>query len=381
MRLDPAKTHAIVVGVENYAAGESWNLDGPIKDALEVRQWLLDREVPANQIHTLLSPTDGDMPNVDDTEVIPPTSNEFGDVVNVVHESKGDLLVFFWAGHGIVGTDQQRRLFYADATVDDKRNLDIDSLLRSLRTSYFSGFPRQIVLIDACANYAEEMQWAFELPGRTFPSGDAMAGHEQFVLFAARSGQVAKNLGDEARGLFSRELLQELQSSPTEVWPPDMQHIAGQVQEEFAALRSAGKAAQTPIYLWSRDWDGSSIQLKAAAQPKPDHPEPAQPWKLTSEQLFGLTDHLLACDVMTDRDQRDYVVGQLRPEIANMVKRNAAARIDVLGIVKTSAGYSGGLEELLEAVHFLEQNSTAWKSLQQYAAELLGRANPERGPE
>ena len=155
---DPTRTFALVVGIEKYDAGSNWNLDGPVTDALEFYQWLLARNVSRENIHLLLSPLDENIARIQESNLgaSPATSSAIRYGLNALHETKGDLLMLFWAGHGIVSGEKQRRLFYADATGDDKRNLDLDSLLKSFGSSYFGGFPRQILFIDACANYAEE---------------------------------------------------------------------------------------------------------------------------------------------------------------------------------------------------------------------------------
>jgi len=54
--VSPARTHAVVVGVEQYAAGSKWDLDGPASDACRIAGWLRDRGVPAEQISLHLSP-------------------------------------------------------------------------------------------------------------------------------------------------------------------------------------------------------------------------------------------------------------------------------------------------------------------------------------
>jgi Caspase domain len=142
---DPAQTYALVVAIEKYDAGSAWNLDGPVTDALEFCQWLLARNVPREHIHLLLSPLEENVPAIEESkfEAQPATRSEIDKALTTLHDTKGDLLALFWAGHGVVNGEKDRRLFYADATSDNKRNLDLDSLLKSLGSSYFAGFPRQ----------------------------------------------------------------------------------------------------------------------------------------------------------------------------------------------------------------------------------------------
>jgi hypothetical protein len=56
MNIEPKKTTAIVVGIENYDAGQSWNLNGPANDACQFATGLCDRPVPPENITLLISP-------------------------------------------------------------------------------------------------------------------------------------------------------------------------------------------------------------------------------------------------------------------------------------------------------------------------------------
>lgn len=248
---DPKRTHALIVGVERYRAGSSWTLKGPAEDARLFSKWLRDRGVPDNQIDLILA-----------VDEVSPGQKEIGEALDRLHQKEGDLLLFFWAGHGVLGTDETRRLFYPDATLDNKKNLDLNDLLSSLRSTYFAGFPAQICIVDACANHVEDMQLAYKLPREELTKGDPRFPEpEQFVLFAGRAGEVAKNLA-EGRGQFSKVVLEEVTGDAN--WPPDMDALQKRVWQKFEDLRLQGKSSQTPIYRWHRDWTGS--QQKVADQ-------------------------------------------------------------------------------------------------------------------
>ena len=68
---------------------------------------------------------------------------------------RADLFWLFWSGHGALTSEGSLRLFYADASTDDKRNLDWSSLLTALRSDLYPGLPRQTGIVDACQTYAE----------------------------------------------------------------------------------------------------------------------------------------------------------------------------------------------------------------------------------
>jgi hypothetical protein len=366
---DPARTHAVLVGIEKYEAGGDWNrLSGPVRDVLAFHEWLLSRNVPADQIMTLVSPLDKNIPLVEQSKITtsPATSTEVLRALNTLQPKRGDLLFIFWAGHGVVHEDEHR-LFLADATTNHKRNLDLETLQKSLRSSYFPGFPLQIIIVDACANH---QSFAFTFPSESVPCGNPL-GHEQFVFFAARPGQVAKNLGEEKRGLFSQEFLRKVQELPDERWPPDMRSVAESVQATFAALRATSNLAQTPIYQWSRDWDGNAVKL--GGFPTADQPGRPQreTWELTFSQLGGLTNALSGCTKMTLPDGRNDVLAQIRSDIAGSVPRRSDTKSDVMNIIRTATNYPGGLEELLWHVRYYEGRSTPWRGVEKYIATRI----------
>ena len=363
---DPARTHAVLVGIEKYEAGGEWNrLSGPVRDVLAFHEWLRSRHVPTDQVTTLVSPLDENVALVEQSKIKtrPATSAEVRGAFNALKAKHGDLLFLFWAGHGVLH-GEQHRLFLADATADDKRNLDLEALQKSLRSSYFPGFPLQILLVDACANY---QRFGFTFPSEELPCGDPL-GHEQFVFFAARPGQVAKNLGEEKQGLFSRELLSKVQELPDSPWPPDMRSVAESVQARFAALRAKSDLAQTPVWRSIRDWDGNLIEMRGAPPPS-DEQGRQEPWKLTRKQLLALTDALTGVPIMSRPPGRDLVLRQMRFEISGATSRASDATSDVINIIRTASSYPGGLEELLFRVCQFEAQSNSWSAVTKVVAE------------
>jgi len=253
----PERTHALVVGIERYVASPDWNLNGPAGDARSFSEYLRTRGVKPTQIHLFLSPLEKNQALVDcaEPEAKPATMEAVSAAVRTLHKKQGDLLVIYWGGHGIANLKGNRRLFFANADEDDKLNLDLNSLLESLGTTYFSGFRRQLVFIDACANFEEDMQWAFHTPGITFSLGDPL-DTRQFVFFAARLSETARNLESEGTGFFSKTLLDNLKQQPASHWPPELGSITREIRREFDALRATGQATQMPVY-YSKDWDGN----------------------------------------------------------------------------------------------------------------------------
>ncbi|HBL29163.1 MAG TPA: hypothetical protein DD490_20220 [Acidobacteria bacterium] len=239
-------------------------MNGPAVDARLFADWLRSRHVPEEQVKLLLALDKKDPLKkgllAGSPRALPASRNGVRRALNWLHAQSGDLLILFWGGHGILGDEKNRRLFYPDATTDDKQNLDLDDLLASLRTSYFAGFPLQICVIDACANHVEDIQTAGKLPKDTLSSGGPLSPEPgQFVLLAGRAGEVVTNLEKEGRGLFSKIVLEELEVESN--WPPDMDALKVRVWQRFESLRVEGRANQTPIYRYHRDWSGSEQPL------------------------------------------------------------------------------------------------------------------------
>jgi hypothetical protein len=189
--------------------------------------------------------------------------NLTGLIENALAQSTHDLLYFYWGGHGVITTAGERRLFYADATKENKKNLDLNALLAFLRTDYFHAraLSRQIVIVDTCANFAENMGIAKELPQKSFPNGKPLENREQFVLMAAKPGELATNLGTEKTGLFTKELMAQLANQPENEWLPNMETVREQLSQRFVALREAGKTEQTPTYFYYKDWHSNERAL------------------------------------------------------------------------------------------------------------------------
>jgi hypothetical protein len=114
--------------------------------------------------------------------------------------------------------------------------------------------PQQLFIVDTCANYMPHIN---NPPRDQLGKKEPMFSPEQFVLFAGKLGDRAKNLDSEQTGLYTRELLKELYNlPPSKIWPPDMEVIAYLLKHRFDKLRSEGLAEQTPTYLWNRGWQG-----------------------------------------------------------------------------------------------------------------------------
>ena len=119
--------------------------------------WLRDRQVPLENIHLFISPLSENREFIPKDLLFEEATEQ--NITNFIEKEltqyEYDLLYLHWGGHGVITTTGERRLFYADATIENKKNLNLNALLDFLRTDYFHNrtLSRQIIFVDACANY------------------------------------------------------------------------------------------------------------------------------------------------------------------------------------------------------------------------------------
>lgn len=256
--VNPEKTYALIVGIEKYDKGSSWNLKGPCSDALKFAQWLLKRNVPVDNIFTYISELsepnqfqdNNDLRYLWDEKQKATREHIFRAITKTLPQkkNKGDLLYLFWGGHGVTVSRKDRRLFYDDG----QQNLNLESLLKSLISDIFGSFNQQILIIDACANYYSKKQPS--LPKEEYSYGTRMYPREQVVLLATREGYKTKNLDAENTGLFSKVLFNELDKENELLSPQQIDNTIKNVQSVF---KQEYYNQPQPIYLWYANANGN----------------------------------------------------------------------------------------------------------------------------
>jgi hypothetical protein len=310
------RTFAIVVGIEKYDAGSKWNLNGPVNDARKFANWLFNKGVPPSNIFLFLSPLDDNS----DIALPPGVQVEAANRQSISHmithelpQKQGDLLYVFWGGHGTITLQGERRLFYADATQKNKLNFDLKSLLICLCSDYLSSFLRQIYIIDACANYIADPRLPI-IAGETFSGGLSRKKCEQFVLLAARTGEVAKNIDTRRTGLFSEVVMEELAEEANSSWPPDMKNLANKLEDRFKRLRQQGLTQQTPTYFWYRDWNEHENSLGNIPN--------STPLELAAEALLNVLSNKLTNQTWL-QIQKALIQNTFKESLGNAIRRYA----------------------------------------------------------
>lgn len=264
---NPRRVKAVMVGIENHAGDEAWSLDGPALDACRMAAHLRDRGVPAENIWLHAAPLPKNLAVMRDIAglltVRPGARQAIRESLTTgLQQSSSDLLMIFWGGHGFVDRANERRLLWAEATGQDKQNFVLSSLLRFMRTRLYGGHPRQLAIVDACADFERQQDWMFSPPSEEFPSGDEEMGIEQEILFAAAEGFAARNDDQRQTGLFSELILERFVSTPQEEWPPKATDLLRAAENHFSILRERGLTAQVPSRLFfSSPTDSEDIRL------------------------------------------------------------------------------------------------------------------------
>ena len=191
---------AIVVGVDRYADAKIPPLSGAVADAGAIRDVLIESaEFPASQVLVLLS--DG---------AAKPTQIAILETLDEVkHAARpGDLLLFFFAGHGIE-VDGRRYMLTYDAQCCSAGSIKSTALLASTLMQELESIKvtHRIIMIDACRNDptkpGRQPNVADESFEAAFTLQPASEGGLRATFLSSSRGQSAYEWGEKRRGFFS----------------------------------------------------------------------------------------------------------------------------------------------------------------------------------
>ncbi|WP_053751788.1 effector-associated domain 2-containing protein [Streptomyces sp. MMG1533] len=343
--VDPARVHALIVGVERYDAGSGWDLPGPARDAVAFHRLLRRAGVPDAQLRLHLAPLPPYVPDLPYEPADHATLRRA--LVRELPLAQGDVLWVWWGGHGVLDRAGHLRLFCADATTADKLGIDLDSALARYAGDAVPAFAEQLWIVDACESFEETLGFREALPPDALPEGRRNLAHRQTLLRAAGRGRVAANDAERATGLFSEVLLALLADRAAVLpAPPDPEELFPAVRTRIAALREAGRTLQYPeIRLQSPE----RTEIVPVAGQAPER-RPVSP-------LLRAVEALLAYPLMADPTERQTVVAALNPRVTAMLPRHTKARTDATGILNGLARHHPeALWELLDAVVSLDDD-------------------------
>ncbi|MFJ8149067.1 caspase family protein [Streptomyces sp. NPDC096048] len=360
--VDPARVHALVVGVEAYDAGTGWDLPGPARDAVRFYRLLRAAGVPEANIRLHLAPLAPYVPEVPYAPADHATLRRV--LVRELSVARGDVLWVWWGGHGVLDRSGHLRLFCADATTDDKLGIDLDSALERYAGDAVSGFADQLWIVDACETFEEALAFREPLPPDALPVGRRSTAHRQTLLRAAGRGRAAANDPVRATGLFSDVLLALLADRAAVLpAPPDAEELFPAVRARIAALRDAGRTLQYP-----------EIRLQSPERTEILAPAAPNGRERQVSPLLRAVDALLAYPLMSDPAERQTVVATLDPRVTGILPRHTKARTDATNILNGLARRSPqALWELFDAVVSVDDDPERGEELAAALRELGDR--------
>jgi len=207
---------ALVIGIDKYWSDEA-TLHGGVRDALRMREWLLDGAgggVPAEHLVLVLAPRDDDRP---DLEFVEATKDKIMIAINdllSMSGGKGERLYFFYGGHGLTARVDNRDESALVASDFNAVNTDNSIALRSIWEFFeTTQFRDQFFFVDACRNIPWENQ-EFEIGRWTLPRArePGLDPVQQFILYATSPGLTAAESGSfgNEQGAFTAVLLDGL---------------------------------------------------------------------------------------------------------------------------------------------------------------------------
>jgi hypothetical protein len=130
-----------------------------------------------------------------------------------------------------------------------------------------------------------------------------------------------------------------------------------------ASIITANIGGSAIPVLFSRLQDNQLFEIKR------DYAAIGLRWRLDRQAEWAWTDALLECDII--KNSPNDVKNDLRPEMRDNIRQNAAARVYIKNMVNTCASYPGGLEELLDVIQNFEGNSLEMQNLRQIAQSTV----------
>jgi hypothetical protein len=245
--VDPARVQVLAVGIERYGFGE--HLSGAASDAMRFARWAVGNGVPPANVTVACSWQGAAEDLPEGARLAEPSASGLQDVFRHLADASGELLLVFWCGHGMVHPTRERVLFTADAEESMLRNFAVNDILRFLASRRMHGLARQVVVVDACANFIDPYTFDGAAVTSSLPDNPRREV-EQFVLFASQHGRTAAFDRIARHGALSDLVLTWLEKQPA--FPPDTVRLDRHVRHEFERTADG----QRPVTLWHRSFRG-----------------------------------------------------------------------------------------------------------------------------
>jgi len=276
----PQRTSVLAVGLERYDWGNALDLPGAADHAVRFAQWAASRGVPLARIRLACSWLEAPAAKpVPGAVTVGTTCHELETALYALMAEGGDLLLLYWCGHGVTEEGTNRALFTSNAIENVKRNLLLGEIQKLLTSSTGAGFAQVVVVVDACANFLEQLNAERSLPKVTF--GELTAREVPLFLYLSTDlGQIAEIDPQLRRATFSTNVIRWLAEAGDGL-PPDLDRLRHDVDAVFTERAQAGGFRQRPVSVVVRTVGGSEERVTYSSQPAATHLQHSQRRRLT----------------------------------------------------------------------------------------------------
>ncbi|WP_156901610.1 VMAP-C domain-containing protein [Azohydromonas australica] len=241
---DPSRAFVVIVGVEASRLFDLDPLIGPTADAIRCFEWAVQQKVQISRIRMFISAKEKSelllkgwqtkYPGCRTEEATEQLIGQFiaQELPTQAKAGEDALLLLMWSGHGLIdqrSAARTRRLFFSDATPLRPLNLEVLSLLTTLKGQRYAGFTQQIIMVDACATFSGRLFGGNGVGNSTnLGASTPASGINQWVMLGASPGQLAQTeasaetiMGDATAGAskFTNRLFRELDADKAQQWP------------------------------------------------------------------------------------------------------------------------------------------------------------------
>lgn len=231
---------AIVVGINAYAS-KAARLKGAVRDAIKMREWLLDAKggaVAKSNLILLLGTDEADVP-----PHTPATTDNFVEAMEQMiarSGGAGDRFYFHFSGHGLsarMGFATHSALAFSDfKPILPSKSVTVLSLFELMQGT---AFPRQFFFIDACRNivFEGEEKRLSAYPNPRPPLAPVSA---QYIMYATMPLTKANEVqeANNERGAFTEALLNGLRGAGSaKRWDPAAQQYVVRWNSLFEYVR------------------------------------------------------------------------------------------------------------------------------------------------
>lgn len=240
----------VAVGVDT--AGGLPQLAGAASGAASMAAWLRSQS-PFGVTSFITELTDADKTKI--------SARMVQDAVRVLVERGDlDLLILYFAGHGVVKSGNDEQVLLSDVQTYKDEAIAIATTLANAR---YSTVPHVIVISDACRNAVDPFGSLGTVAGKPALDRRAVVGVRKSmvdVFYATEPSQTAKEFDGD--GFFTEVLLDALRNPPpsvTEVWPeldPGVTVVPAWKLEPYLGVEVPLRAAkQAPSFDQTPDFD------------------------------------------------------------------------------------------------------------------------------